>query len=220
MARRIKRKTRKRTTRKRRFRGMNVQQNIGFPSNKVVKMRYCDSNTLTLTTGVMHKVFYNFNSIFDPNNSGGGHQPTGFDLWAQFYNHYVVLGAKAKVQFVNRSSTSSNVVGCTLMDDTTTPSLWTTLAESGKGKYALLPFNSDAMKTFYVNYSAKKFFNLKDVKDNLTRVGAGMGANPSDLAILQLWAQPTNLADTASVDVIVTIDFIVACSEPVDLPQS
>lgn len=44
------------------------------------------------------------NSIYDPDATGVGGQPTGFDQWFAFYQHVVVLGCKITVEFVNNAS--------------------------------------------------------------------------------------------------------------------
>ncbi len=44
------------------------------------------------------------NSIYDPNATGTGGQPTGFDQWFAFYQHVTVLGCKITVDFVNKAA--------------------------------------------------------------------------------------------------------------------
>ena len=39
------------------------------------------------------------NSLFDPNRTGTGHQPYGFDQLSTFYNRYYVTGSKMTVTF-------------------------------------------------------------------------------------------------------------------------
>jgi hypothetical protein len=51
---------------------------------------------------------FNLNSLFDPDRSGVGHQPLGFDQWSAFYNRYRVDKADVIVDFSNNAASSFN----------------------------------------------------------------------------------------------------------------
>lgn len=42
------------------------------------------------------------NSLYDPDQTGVGDQPTGFDQWMNFYDHYDVQGSKIKLTIDNK----------------------------------------------------------------------------------------------------------------------
>lgn len=72
---------------------------FGFPDKLRTRLRYCDQ--FQLGTGVTNWV-YRFNSLYDPDLSGTGHQPRYFDQLCAangIYSKYRVLGAKAKITF-------------------------------------------------------------------------------------------------------------------------
>jgi len=50
---------------------------------------------------------FNLNSLHDPNTSGVGHQPTGFDQLIAIYEQFVVYGVKYRIQVAN----SENFLG-------------------------------------------------------------------------------------------------------------
>lgn len=54
---------------------------------------------------------YRCNSLFDPDYTGIGHQPYGFDQWKNFYQQYYVYKAAISVSFNNNNNvnTSGNV---------------------------------------------------------------------------------------------------------------
>lgn len=52
------------------------------------------------TSGGLYVYQYRANSCFDPDYSGTGLQPNGFDQWAQFYNSFVVLSSEVIVEYV------------------------------------------------------------------------------------------------------------------------
>lgn len=49
------------------------------------------------------------NSIYDPDGTGIGHQPLGYDQWSQFYGRYRVIGAKYRITISNATDTACKV---------------------------------------------------------------------------------------------------------------
>lgn len=77
-----------------------AQSTSGFPETLQSKVIYCsnfDSGTLTNTTPVYQVM--RMNSTYDPDFSGGGHQPMYRDTYAAVYNSYRVVGSKITVDF-------------------------------------------------------------------------------------------------------------------------
>jgi len=61
-----------------------------IPSKFITKMKYAEAVTLTGTG--LRSYFWNLNSCFDPNRTGSGHQPHGWDqLAGTLYNRYRVF---------------------------------------------------------------------------------------------------------------------------------
>lgn len=48
------------------------------------------------------------NSVYDPDQSGIGNQPTGYDQWTAFYTQYNVLASKIKVSAIATTTDASN----------------------------------------------------------------------------------------------------------------
>jgi len=197
------------------------QIGFGFPSTNVVKMRYCEVNDITLTAGFAQYQFV-ANGLFDPDFTGGGHQPLGFDQWKLFYNHYVVLGSKCSFTITGANSgvTGSCTVNCQLSDDTAVPTDIQTLMESGRGTTRVVNgFTGINPVTVRSKFSAKKFFSITNVKDNVTRIGAPTNANPTDIAVYTLTMFNKSLA-TPDMSITTMIEYIVLFNEPKDLEQS
>lgn len=193
----------------------------GQPKSKVVKMRYADQ--IALNAGIGAAAFYTFRagSIFDPDYTGTGHQPMGHDQWAQFYNHYVVLGAKITVTFSNEDAGDPMIAGVLLNDDTSlTSATVTSIIENGKGAYCHLDTGGGpGIRRISQKYSAKKFFKC-DVKDR-TDLKATFGTNPTEDAYFVVWTAAMNTgSDPSVVYATVKIDYIVLMSEPKDFGPS
>lgn len=70
-------------------------------------MRYVQHVTLTPVPGVPpDRANYRANSAFDPDYFGGGHQPTSFGQWANFYEKYVVVGSRIRMYPVQSQTPS------------------------------------------------------------------------------------------------------------------
>ena len=196
---------------------------LGLPIRKFVKMRYVQNIVLDVgVAGIIAKYVFRANSLFDPNLTGTGHQPMTFDQMSLFYNHYVVSGAKISVKAYSTqdAATVPALVGIMVNDDTTTPSNFTEVLEQRKGRYSIVNPSQKAVSV-YNTYSAKKFFNITDVKDNLDRIGASIGDNPTDDAYFTIYALPMNgSTDIGAFNCVVTIDYTAHFSEPRDLATS
>lgn len=195
----------------------------GLPKTSIVTMKYCDLRTLTSTSGALQSWNYRANSINDPDSSGGGHQPTGHDQWAQLYGQYVVLSSRLKHKLlVAGSQTVWTVAGNYLNPTTTlTGSDYTALIEQGKVNYVLLaPSTANAALRLYNTYDAKKEYNLADVKDNVSRIGASFGSEPSEQCFYTIWTQSDDLSTTSASKHLIEIEYTVLLSEPKELPQS
>lgn len=200
---------------------------IGMPLRKLVKMRYCDKVSVdAAASGDVAHYYFRSNSIFDPDYTGTGHQPFGHDQWALLYNHYVVLGAKITVKFTNTANGVGDALIVGIMNrshyDTSTTNL-TQITEQNKVRYRTMTPWTGSSRSMTCKFSTKKFFNVVNVKDNLARLGATFGANPTELAYFDIFcgsADASNLDNPAAVNLFVIVDYIVALSEPKNLAQS
>ena len=193
----------------------------GVQTNRRAKLRYSDLITLTSTSGGRGSYTFRANSVFDPDYTATGHQPISYDFWANMYNHYVVLGSKITMTVADSgTSTTPGIIGIFLDDDTTIPySTPNTFIESGKGTWKMLQGDKSKPSTVISKYSAKKFFNVTDVNDNLNRLGANVVSNPTESAEFHCWYFTLD-ASTETVYAQVVVDYIVEFSEPKALASS
>lgn len=77
-----------------------------FPARKVLNgmLYYGHQIELTAAAGAPNTDFFYVNGLFDPDVSGTGHQPMGFDQMMLFYEHYAVLRATITVTGVGNTS--------------------------------------------------------------------------------------------------------------------
>jgi hypothetical protein len=73
-------------------------------------LKYFEEFTNAMTTGAGAQQIMRLNSIFDPNSTGTGHNPYGYDQLAALYNRYRVLRTHYKIIFGNQAGSYNLVV--------------------------------------------------------------------------------------------------------------
>lgn len=195
----------------------------------IVPLRYCDIFTVGPSGGAGLTIdrLFRANSCFDPDYTGVGHQPSGFDQWAAFYDHYVVLGSKITVTVSSQASVAGAdqaMVVIYLDDDTAGGLGFDQIMENSRYRAKAVSLATGGKNTVVVKnyFSAKQFFGITNVSDNVDRIGAVTTANPVDDAYFRLSLMPASGSTSTlqTFNVAVQIDFKVWFSEPRTLPLS
>lgn len=215
---------RRRTFKRRRFNRVSRPILEGFPKQKLVKLRYIEQISLDPGLNTFTVSEWRANSVFDPNLSGVGHQPMGFDQWSNIYERYVVCGSKINVQYAPITGTNLNpgFYGVSLYGtanqltatyagnvDSVMESKLTgyTSTMAGNGNSAFLP------RSLTRKFSAKKFFGKANPTDD-TEIGATVVTNPVNLAYFGVWYGSSGGNDPGIANFKIMIDYIVLFHEP------
>ena len=89
---------------------VTVPRNIPhlFNNNYTVRLTYADNYVHVLNQdGTSAVQFFRTDSIFDPDATGGGHQPLLRDLWASQYDYYAVLACEYTIRLYVCNSAST-----------------------------------------------------------------------------------------------------------------
>lgn len=186
---------------------------IGFPKRMVITHKYQEIQTVTSTAGVLQKYQWSVNSLYDPNTTGGGHQPMYFDQVAALYDHYVVIGSKIRITVIgNVSTTPGFFAGCYIDDDTTTSTVSdiTRLAEQTQGRFITVAPSALAPKVFNMKWSAKKAFGGSILAN--TELQGTSASGPTEQQNYTLGLQAF-AGTTANVQVAVLITYIAVWKE-------
>jgi len=81
------------------------------PDRLIVKLPYFNAAVLTAANGVPLDAQYRLNSIYDPDRTGVGHQPLGYDNWNSFYNRYRVFKVGYNIQITNVTAVAAACIG-------------------------------------------------------------------------------------------------------------
>lgn len=92
-----------------------VVQGGAFPPTLFAKHRYTEQLTLytdNLTNRTGSEYAFRINSLFDPDFTGTGHQPVGFDQMSAIYRIYRVYKVDIQVRVVGKFGTAVTFVAC------------------------------------------------------------------------------------------------------------
>ncbi len=91
-----------------------------FPPKTRKQLRYASGHIgLSSTSGVVVTQVFSLNGMYDPDVTGTGHQPMGFDQMMAFYEHYTVIRTRCECRFA--SATGTFGVACARVDAAATP---------------------------------------------------------------------------------------------------
>jgi hypothetical protein len=169
---------------------------MGFPDKLLSKVRYVDLQTLTSTLGSIGKYAFRWNSTFDPDATGVGHQPLFRDTFTSVYDQYAVVSATARIKFINPGADPIRV-GVLIDDDFTSSTTVDTLCEQTHGQHVLLPplTGSLSTHTFTISWDCKKVLGIDPFSSELYKTGVGL--NPTEESYLHIWMN-NSLAATSS----------------------
>jgi len=191
----------------------------GLPTTKTVNMPYHMEFT-TSTAGIHYNTFRS-NSIYDPDYTGGGHQPRSHDQYAAYYKYYRVLSTSIRATFYwDTIPSQSHCVGIYVDDNGTFAySSSLDLYEKSGTRYTkpLLP-SSLAKTSVYRKLNMSRMSN-KALKDQRTE----FNSNPSlDGPLIHIWTLPNNTGALTygAVRVHVAMVFRVQMFEPLDITGS
>jgi len=180
----------------------------GFPNSIVTKLRYSDTFEGTGTAGARFLNVFAANGIFDPDLSGGGHQPLYHDNYFNLYNHYEVIASKITVTFCAKATnTIPMVCGIVVDDDSSISSQVTTLMEQS-GNTAVVDTDGRNVATLTSNYNGRTY-----LADSSQLGRTTFGTNPTELICFGVWAATCDGATNGTVSVVVHVDYTVRCSE-------
>ncbi len=213
--------------------------NFLFPETKLVKFTYNQRVLLDAAdvSTVKTKIF-RMNSMYDPDTdvsiTNGSHQPFMFDQLSVFYGKYCVMGAKVTIT-ANAADNSvlqnTNLVVAYFEDAAhsdypTNPDALREKRYPGK-KFCQLGSAQNTKlhpRTLRLNFSAKKFFNVQSMKDNLTIYGAATNSNPMKTANLYIHTinayDGIKLIDPKEIFLNVNIEYTALMYDKISVAQS
>lgn len=196
------------------------------PNRMATKLRYVEYTTLDPgAAGLAAVHIVTANGCYDPNISGVGHQPRGFDQLMTFYDHYTVVSSKITVDFANptASATNSLAIGIALKDNNTPYGNYNDYAEGRNVVSMLLPATTASsgghVRTLSKTFSTRKFLGVASPLSN-AYVRGDVASNPTEEAYFHIYCAPLGLVDSSYIRIQYRIEYNVIFTEPKQPTQS
>lgn len=196
-----------------------------FGKSRTCKLRYCENIAINPALGTTGTYTFAASGLYDPNISGTGHQPYGFDQLMALYNKYHVTGSKIRVTLIGGGSTPNCIFGVKLCDLTTMNTSDPQYALEQPGFSKKIFGNGAQTSNLSVSkcYSARKFFRRKsksDIIDDDT-LGGTSSANPNENAFFIIVLAPVvSSEDIGNFTIQVQIDYVATFTGPKELSAS
>ncbi len=165
-----------------------------FPLRHRCTLRYADDVDLGIlgTTPVAYVLAAN--GLYDPDITGTGHQPMGFDQLMSFFQHYVVVSAKITAQFLNADAQQLSWAALSVQRGSTPLTVPSRILENGYCTFSALDAGAAAggnVCSLFFKNSVKiaDFQSVPDVLNDDTLRGTA-SANPATIVSFMgnVWA--------------------------------
>lgn len=167
--------------------------------------------------------YYTFalTDLYDPDKTGAGLQPVGYDQWAQMYSRFKVMSVELEFQFVNRNSSDEVLVGWFVHNSlapTSSVQAWPAQRYAAR-KFLQAKTGGVSTATMAVSIPIWDVMSVtrQQYVDELD-FSQVSGAGPTKTAYISAFAQ--GLGTVGSVRFDVKIKYAVELSDPVSLGMS
>lgn len=204
---------------------------IVVPDRYMCRLRYCDVTVLDGDATSAASQAYRANDLYDPDSTGIGHQPKGFDQLCLMYGKFTVLGSKISVQPISLTNASISPYGVWGIGTS-----FTGTAFSGKTLGSIMESENNVAHARYAGntnhtsmvgpvsqfravryFSGRKFFNEPM---NGSEYSCDSSHPPANVAYFEVWCVGDGTSNPGSLQFLVQIEYIVRCSAPLFLVQS
>lgn len=151
---------------------------------------------------------FSCNGLYDPYITGAGHQPAGFDQLMTMYDHYVVIGAKAIVTFINNDTQDPMIVGIDVRDSVSAQFDSRVIIETGTAKYANISPRDSGQNQITMEYklNPNKFLGRSHPLADPTLKGT-TSANPTEGCFFHIFGG--NLDDQGTLGTEITFNLCI-----------
>ncbi len=211
-------RTRRRMRRKRAPRVARAKNQLVIPDRLYTKVKYTELLNVS-TTATMSTYTFGGNCLHDPNITGAGHQPYGYDQLMTLYNKYTCFGSKIKVTYcadTTNTRCAYLTVRPTINDAPTATQLIDVLELPNVRDKTCNSGERCSVNNFA---RTKHILGVHDVLDN-PDLSALIGANPLKKWYWIINTQGGDLTTTISGDIRVEVTYYALFSERARAPQS
>lgn len=198
---------------------------VNAPLSRTLKatMMYTSNQGITLTSVAANPGTHVFslNSLFDPDVTGVGHQPRGYDQLMLMYDHYTVINCKVRIDAHNNESNRGAYIIATIRDSATTSTNFTDYTESLNSQWKILGIESSgsADKVLMLNINPNEFLGRSAPLADPDLKG-GATSSPIEQCFLHLSGMGIDQFTACSINLMCTLEYTVIFTEPKQPAQS
>lgn len=194
----------------------------GFPEKFKFVHKYAEQVDMSSSSGSSARQRFTCNNMYDPNNTGVGHQPLYFDQLAQLYDHFYVISSKIKFTVIPQgTSVQAPFRLFAQVNDDTTVSAGTGDAvveqTTGQSRYCTGGLNP-SKEVIYMKYDGLEKWGQALLSNSRQRGNDAGG--PSEQSHFELNLNSCDNSSTVSVHVMAEIEFTAIWVEGKDTAQS
>ena len=179
-----------------------------FPEKLKVNLRYDDTYLILCSSGSVGVQQNYMTSIYDPDYSGSGHQPYGYDQLVGMWKTYCVHKYYIKMNFTCTGGVPMRVVLEPKFNDATTVTNITLASERPSTLMFIVPVGQTVTRRFTCNLPKFGGLTLENYKNAFT---GAIGSNPPYNAMFNIATQPADLVSTGSlsfdINSVYTVEF-------------
>ncbi len=169
----------------------------GFPQEYKTTLRYKEAINLDPTAGQFKTYLYRANGLYDPNYTGTGHQPMGYDNLAAMYSHYCVTKSRMKLTQITAPA-NPVCFGVLVSDQNGSSGPWPAVTEQNPNIVQYLMPTQGSLSKLVVK-KEWDLLKMTGVRDGISSgYSSAVGADPSDtqyfIIFLQALDQSTDVA--------------------------
>jgi len=199
-----------------------------FPARFRKVLRYCDVGYTFASgaAGIGGNYFFSANGLFDPDITGAGHQPMGWDQMMLMYEQATCVSSKITVNAINGSAAGVyGGFGLYLSPDAVSITSVARLMENGYLKYrTMTPINTQGSRqVLSLDCDVSAYFGLNKNKRSLVgdvELYSTSAANPIEQVYFVVLAFDPTAANVVTLYFDVNIEYEVIFWEPRKLTQS
>jgi len=182
--------------------------------NYICKLKYCTA----VNTDGSGRYTFNLNSLFDPDLTGVGHQPYGYDQLAVLYNRYRVIGTSWHITCLKQSAPV--VLAALPANETTAITNCSEMRENPRSKF--INQNPGSAVKILSGYTSIPSLVGRSKAQYMSddRYQADVGSSPAEFARLNILANSSADVALAGEPLQVTLEFMVEFFDLKHLAQS
>jgi len=193
-----------------------------MPIKKYGKLPYNANIAWATGAAVIGGYVFTANGLYDPDITGVGHQPMGFDQALAFYEHYTCVANEVTVTFCSGAANNDAIAcGFYLSSSATPVTVSDQIVENGLLYRKILTSNvnnSKDIQTISAKINLTKFFGKKIINEDDYRGNAA--ALPTEQAYMIFFVNNLSGTNTNPVIMDITTNYTVKFTEPKKIPQS